>query len=341
MADTIVDTIECSFEKNDDEFVVDYLLAHKMLYVQEFLKSKDLSYSGTKEKLRNRLNGYLSDGKISNIELINLLDKIEGWGNQHIYLYISPDNIIKLWQTEELTRGRLKKHNLDELLNQKKPILLPEKPTLSSIEWNPERMRFFWIEKRIHERKIPEKDKTDEEEKDLLWKAYKIMTSRGVIVFEWDLISGHAMLMIQRLQSRDKYHQIKGRFLQELDPIIGISNFETVRVSKAIKQIENSGEARKRQLTHCTILGGKVKLSSDSRKTDLYADPQLKESRKALGKDITSWLGNFYFSPDQGCCLNKEIHVLLYAEDQRVGIFGECREEEVRYILSKIRKYCQ
>ena len=54
----------------------------------------------------------------------------------------------------------------------------------------------------------------------------------------------------------------------------------------------------------------------------------------------SSVLGNFYWieAPPH---LEQFLHVKLYATDQRVGIFGECSEAEVQYVLSRIRYYCQ
>ena len=36
-----------------------------------------------------------------------------------------------------------------------------------------------------------------------------------------------------------------------------------------------------------------------------------------------------------------EAHFKLYGKDQRVGIFGELTEGEVRDVLASIRKYCK
>ena len=36
----------------------------------------------------------------------------------------------------------------------------------------------------------------------------------------------------------------------------------------------------------------------------------------------------------------RELHTKLYASDQRIGIFGEHQERDVRYVLSRIRHYC-
>jgi len=320
------------------ELVLNYLLAHKKVFVQEFLRERGLFSSGTKESLRGRLEGYLGDGRVSGVELVALLDRIEGWGNQHIYLYKSPDQPIESWLIERLARERLSALGLIDLFNRRRPLVLPEETTLSSIVWGPERLRFVWVEKRQWEERVPEEDIEDIERLDMVWRAYRLNTTRGLTTFDWDLVSGHAMLMIQRLPSGAKYDHIRHRFEEELEPIVGLNQFQRVRVSRAIQCVERSGEARRRQLAYETRRGGKASFTSASRLSDAYADPDLQSAGQALGGETAGLLGNFYWYPVEGT-LERELHSKIYAPDQRVGIFGERREREVRYVISRIRYY--
>ncbi len=317
---------------------LDYLLAHKKVVMQEFLREHGLFFSGTKEVLRGRFGKYLDDGRVSGAELVALLDNIEGWGNQHIYLYKSPDQPIESWRTERLATEHLSALGLIDLFNRRRPLVLPEETTLSSIEWAPEGLRFVWVEKRQWEERVSEEDIEDIERPNMVWKAYRLNTTRGLITFNWDLVSGHAMLMIQRLPSGTKYDHVRDRFEEELVSIVGLNQFQRVRVSRAIQHIERSGEARRRQLAYETRRGGKASFTSASRSVDTYADPDLERAGQALGGETAGLLGNFYWHPVPGI-LEREFHSKLYASDQRVGIFGERREREVRYVISRIRHY--
>ena len=57
-----------------------------------------------------------------------------------------------------------------------------------------------------------------------------------------------------------------------------------------------------------------------------------------MGDSLAGRHGNFYW-PMPGE-VKREIHIKLYGKDQRVGIFGECSEEEVRYVLRGVRGHC-
>ena len=65
---------------NEDlQHILDYLMAHKMEFTQQFLRQRGLPFSGTKAVLWERLEGYLTSEQVSGGELIDLLNNIEGW----------------------------------------------------------------------------------------------------------------------------------------------------------------------------------------------------------------------------------------------------------------------
>lgn len=324
-------------ERDELQLLLDYLFSHHKKFIQDFLRSRiDLLVSGTKAELRDRFDQALKDGRLVSSELVDLLDRIEGWGNQQVFLYRSNDSLVRRWANEESVRERLEECGLESLLNRRRPLILPDEPTLSSIEWLPERVRFLWVERRTWEERMPDRDRQEE---DLMWRAYRARESRGVVSFDWSLVSNEAALMIQRLPRGTVYDDVKEHFEGELEPVIGIREFEQVRVARAIERIEHSEEADRRKLAHETRRGGRASFTSRGRTADVYADPDLQSARTALGNNVVPWLGNFYWKPvdDE---VSGRMHVVLHTKDNRVGVYGEWYEEEVRHVLSRIRTHC-
>lgn len=315
--------------------VIDYLFAHRKEPIRLFLREKRLPVSGTKQDLRQRIREGLTQGTIVATDLIDLLDTIEGWGNQHIYLYKAPPGELSVWKSEERVRQRLEHVGHAKLLNRRRPLILPKEPTLSSIEWTPDRVRYIWVEKREWQLHLSDLDR---DEGDIYYKAYQNHLARGITTFEWNLVSGQAALMIQRLPSGERYEARRCVYERQLEATVALSNFTRLPVRRAIRNLEASGEVRKRQVAHETQRGGRASFTSQSRKLDAYEDPDLQKSRQALGGQTTSVLGNFYWLP-QSPSLARPLHVKLYAGDQRVGVFGECTEGEVNYVLSRIRHH--
>jgi len=318
--------------------VVDYVFSHRKEAIKGFLKEEDLKVSGKKEVLRARVREAIDSGKTDASDLVTLLDTIEGWGNQHVYLYQAPEGETKVWKSEARAKTRLKKIDHEGLFNRRRPLVLPDEPTLSAVEWSADRVRFIWIEKREWELRRVDLDR-DVTADGIRLKAYEDRIARGVTMFDWNLATGEAALMIQRLPSGERYDEIRQRYEQAIEDAVQISNFTRRDVRKAIRKIEVSNEVTKRQVSHETQRGGRISFTSKSRKADVFDDPDLKKSRKALGQ-TASVLGNFYWieAPPH---LERGLHVKLYATDLRVGIFGECSEAEVQYVFSRIRHYCQ
>ena len=334
---THLDIVDDFQSPNDEEIerVIAYVFAHRKEAIRAFLREQALPVSGAKLALRNRIGEALDQGRFTVTALIELLDTIEGWGNQHIYLYDAPPGELQVWKSESQVRQRLEKVGYLNLFNRRRPLILPQDPTLSSIEWSPHRVRLVWVEQRKWEIRLSE---SDYEEDGTHYKAYEEQIARGITTFDWDLVSGQAALMIQRLPSGERYHEVKQHYEQQLEAFLHIGNFTPIAIRHSIHNIENSGEARKRQIAHETQRGSRVTYTSRSRQTDAFADPDLKKSRQALGRQTASVLGNFYWQPEPPH-LDRTIHIKLYANDQRVGIFGECKEGEVKYVLSRIRHH--
>jgi len=317
--------------------LVDYLFAHRKHHVQSFLGEHGIPRTGTKLQLRERLQQSRNDGHFRVLDLITLLDRIEGWGNQHCYLFRAADSRAASWRKQSTVEKTLRENRCIGLLNKRRPLLLPERPTLSSISWSEQRVRLLWVERREWEERLADQDFSRD---GVLFKAHRPALERGITSFDWDLVSGHAALMIQRLPSGTRYDTIRDRYLKELEPLVAISTFELVRASRGIGRIEASGEARSRQLAHETRRGSRATFTSRGRKRDAFTDdPDLNASRAAL-RDTAAVLGNFYWQP-MGDKLKREVHLKLYAQDQRVGVFGELNEVEVRYVLSRIRHHCR
>jgi len=321
--------------KEEIQLLVTLLLNRPAWTLRNFLQYHKLPVSATKQELRRRVTHELATGRIDATDLIAALDEIEGWGNQHIYLYRSSQQQVERWVSPKEVRAILKRNGLLHLYNRRNPIVLPARPEISSMRHSPTRIRIQWIETHVWEERVPEEDIEDGS---IIKYAYERRKARGITTFDWDLISGHAALMIQRLPSGSNYDLMRERFEKELGPLVSIGLFDRLRLSRSISKIEDSGEALRRQYRHEVIGGEVASFTSRGRGKDVFENQAVKKAREALGQGTLPLLGNLYWQPVSGK-LDRVIHVKLYPKDQRVGIFGACTESEVRYLLSRIRRH--
>ena len=319
------------YDKNQ---VLDLLLAQKMAFTQDFLRARNLAFSGNKLRLRERLANYVDSQTLSIPDLISLLNQIEGWGRQHIYLYRCVDRLVEDWSSEAFAVSQLKRAGLIDLLDAQRTLLLPEVPTITSIHWSPSRMKLVWVEARHWEQRLQDEDIA---KADLVWRAYKRHISRGIVTFEWNLLNGRAMLMIEQLPRGFRYSESRDFFASEMEPIVSLGRFQPIQVSKAIKPIEQSEPVRCRQIAFESPTGATAQFTSASRSRDVYQDDTFESAADIMRDSTIGSDGNFYWQKGGG--LSRELHCRIYGHDQRVGIFGQHREADVRHVLEKIIRH--
>jgi hypothetical protein len=325
-------TIEDGDGQTDVDFLLNVLFHHNMAWVQQFLENKSLSAKGTKPELRDRVESCLEAGTLSIGDLVDLLDEVEGWGNQHIYLYKASNALIASLSDDGQVKATLKKLRLARLFNRRIPLVLPNEPTVSAIEWTSQRIRFVWVERRVYRERREDESYTDGA---IEFDAFEVMQSRGIVSFSCDLVSGLAELMIQRLPSGSDYLAEKAKYEEELGRFFDTNQLSQQKISGAIKKADQAAGIRKRSSQLATALGYQVTYTSRSRTDDVYSDPTIRNARRALGTTVAGRLGNFYWPID-----GRDIHIKIYAKDQHIGIFGECTRAEVESVLSEVRSYC-
>jgi hypothetical protein len=331
----------------DEEFdqVLDYLFAKTKDPISEFLQTLELPFSGSKEVLRERVVTAVRDGVTTQAEIVDLLNRIEGWGNQHVYLYQTSTEQRRPWRTEVRARQRLARIEAADLMNERLPIVLPDEPTLVSVEWSAERVRFVWVEKRAFTKRREDLDHVEGQLDDpaepgtIIFKAFEGKVQRAVTTFDWNLVNGNAALLIHQLQTGENYVDIRNEYEAAIDDAVGVRGFQRIRISRAIQRLVESEETRNRQVEEATEIGGQARLTSGGRADDITDDPGLVGARNGLGNAVPV-MGNFYWLEAEPN-LEREVRTKLYASDQRVGIFKQCTETEVRHVLSRIRHFAR
>jgi hypothetical protein len=322
----------------DLELLIDCAMVHKAENLRRFLGEAGVAKSGTKDVLKDRLRDYLDEDSKNAVELTEYLNLIEGWGNQHVYLYRAPSGLNKQWRDDQFVKDLVKKNRVSSILNKPRPVILPQSPTLASIGWTSQRVRFIWNERREWFDRREDAD-IEANEENLVFRAWQRKTARGTLAFDWDLQSGEAMLMIQRLPTGTQYSKIRDDMVKWLAPFTDLNAFQVVRVSTGIKRILESGEVRERRTRWETMAGGKATFTSPALHKDIRDDATLRKMEAAGSGAIQGSMGNMYWLTKDGT-LKQEFHTLLHRKDQRLGIMGEKIEKEVRYVIGRIRAHC-
>lgn len=321
-------------EEELDRLIV-LVCSHTNPQLRRLLQAYGLPVSGSKAVIEARIREALANDIIQPSNLVVFLNEVDGWGNQHLYLYRVSQPELDRWSTERKFRNRLEAAGCLDLADRILPVYMPDDPTLSSITWDDRRFRFVWVHQRTWEQREIEHDSEDEHS-DLVYRAYRVREARAVNWFEIDGVNGTAVLSIQTLPSGTKYEAARDELLEQIRGIFPVNSLNPVHLGPAASAMDGDEMIISRQLHLETRRGGDVNLTSGGRRQDIRRDPDLNNVRTMIEGHSVPKLGNFYVDIRRQDNTVHRVHTKLYTKDHRIGLFGHMWEDEVRHVLSLV-----
>jgi len=337
------------YSDEEQQALIDFVLALRKSHIQDFLKHVELPRSGTKEDLRERLQEALDGGDLTYERLVDFLDSVTPWGKQHVFLYDGPRSDVQEWKDPDHALRLLKQHRLGKLFNATLPLILPGKLTLSSITHADGKLRVTTVEKRDYAERTPQHDEEREtaSRERITLKAYVHHLTRTLAAFEWDLNANVATLQITQLQEDGDYEKIADEFSQLVKPWLDVKQFSKVDlrpVIRSLHEIEKSGraEARSHGIDYRSPRGRRVSARSPSPRDSVFGEGFIDDAMDSVRKNGVGHLGNFYWLSRMkpGPAVNPltgDVHVIIVGAKSRVNFPTPNTEDVVRYVLHRVR----
>ena len=153
-------------------------------FIKELLRTKNIRIGVNKDDFARNLTEAIETGRLRLGEVDGWLKDVEGWGNQHVYLYNISSTLRK-----DLTRPKIRKRvqdaGLDEVWEAPTVLEFPDEPRLTSISCTDSMLRLVWQEASPGWTPVPDKDYTQEEGLDTFeYRAYRKVERRAITRFE-------------------------------------------------------------------------------------------------------------------------------------------------------------
>lgn len=338
-----------AYTEDERRALIDFVVALKKAYIQDFLRQIELPRSGTKPDLRERLQEALDNGRLTYERLIEFLDSVAPWGKQHVFLFTGPRTDLQPWKDPGHVQCLLKQHRIGKFFNAKLPLILPDKLALSSITHADGTLRVTAIQKRDYTERAPEHDDQKEIQNGstVILKAYMKHISRTLVAFEWNLNANIAMLQITQLQKETLYEEVAKEFFALVAGWLDIRQFGPVDIRKAIRklhELEGNGqaEARSHKIDYRTLQGRVVSGRSPSPRDSVLGEADVDQAMARVAKKSVGHLGNFYWLASTNGNpvpnpLNGDVHVIIVGDKSRVNFPVPTSEDVVRYVLHRVR----
>jgi hypothetical protein len=169
------------------------VLAQGNTFIKELLRSNKIPIGNTKADFAQNLNAAIDAGALTQGAIEAWLGEIEGWGNQHVYLF-EPPAISKTG-----IRPALEASKHAELLVRRVSYEFPNRPTLSTINLSGDHLSITWHRGRGGWERAKSKDfQRDEGPDSFEYRAYREHFDRSVVRFEWRLHQHRHRIVIRR-----------------------------------------------------------------------------------------------------------------------------------------------
>lgn len=337
------------YSEEERERIVQYLMSLTKNLIQKFLERNDIPKSGTKQELRKRIKRHLGEGTLNYKDLVNFLDTVAPCGKQHMYLYYGPESDIENWRDGGYVGSILDENGFSKCLNSRIPLILPKELTLASIEHRPNNeLVLYAVEGREYRERKKEFDETKTvEDEEIELRAYVRQVARGVIIFKWDLVSNDAILQISQLPRGSKYEKVEEIFADMIRPFLDLSKFQKMDLKPVITklhelEVAGNPDARPHGVSYRSLGGRRVSVESATPRDSVSGEATVDDAFGNIRRQGVGHLGNFYWLPmsvnnANGNPLLKEVHASIVGNKDRINFHTPNREEDLKYVLSRIR----
>src|SRR6202011_3852584 len=119
---------------------------------------KKIRIGDTKEDFKTNLDGAIEKGKLRLEEVDDWLKSVEGWGNQHVYLYNISPSLRKNLTTAKIRECVQSQNDLEKVWEAPTVLEFPDEPNLTSISFTDSVLRLVWHEASPTWIELPEKN---------------------------------------------------------------------------------------------------------------------------------------------------------------------------------------
>jgi len=320
-------------------------------FVKELLRGK-IRIGANKDEFERNLREGIENGQLTLADIRSWLGSVEGWGNQHVYLY-AITSTLRRELTEPKIRQRVTDAGLDSVWNGETTLAFPDEPTLTSVSFNDSVLRLVWQECSPGWTPVPEKNYQEEEGLDLYeYRVFRKVERRAITRFEAHVRDGIAGLFIpdpiQGPEHKIAVDEAKRKISLLMDLAAlerGLMNIAAISRNLDQKNVPSNTTPEpsvKAQRSRLASGGAYVEFAANSRDKAYWEEPAIEDVRKSVRtqqlRAFQGAEGVFIFQPgDSG--LIRPLRVQLYGVDNRVRLWAQMEVSEVWIILSKLRTF--
>lgn len=327
------------------------VLAQGNVFIKELLRSKNITIGTKKTEFEANLLRAIKEEKLRLADVEAWLQEVEGWGDQHVYLYHLPSELRRAnyWATEKRTYDRLNSEQ-KKLWQARASLEFPEHRRLTGIYYeNRDVLRYIWHQRQVFWVRTPEEDEEKEKDGELYqMRAYRERMDRSVMRFELRLSLGLAAAFLQLPWTKKAHDEALEEIRSTVASLVMLDELPVFKAATAIKKLDKAelkttrddGLAVTAQKTRLSDAGAYVEFASTSKDLVYKESEAVRQVRRAVREDrFTGTDGVFFYEEERKGSPKRRVKIQLIGPERRIRLWAQLNATEVWEILKLLGKY--
>ncbi|MEO5559424.1 MAG: hypothetical protein ABIO49_06425 [Dokdonella sp.] len=311
------------------------ILAQGNDFIKELLRTHGLKIGASKKDFEIHLTAAIESDALTQEMIDAWLAEIEGWGNQHLYLFDVPTFAASK------IKAQLQASQYSALAGMKQSYSFPDRLTLTSIALDGEHLSLVWHLGKEGWDRARDKDRTEEVELERYrYEAYRQRRDRSTVRFEWRFADRYCAILIHRNKEID--HAQAMEEIWSTLAALGIAKqpLAGVRLNNAVKSASKGKNSTK--LARFEVEDGFVELGSTLAQGGIESVEAVRQTRLAVNDSaFAKAQGIFNFTVEEHEGLNRSIAVQIYGNEGRLRFWAQCPREDVYRVLTFLQQHNQ
>ncbi|MEO7325079.1 MAG: hypothetical protein ABIW82_09660 [Dokdonella sp.] len=309
------------------------ILAQGNDFIKELLRAHGLKIGANKKDFEINLTAAIESDALTQEMIDAWLAEIEGWGNQHLYLFAAPTI------AESKLKAQLQASKYAALSGLKQSYAFPDRLTLTSIALDGDHLSLVWHLGKEGWNRAKDKDRTEEVELERYrYEAYRQRRDRSTVRFEWRFADHYCAILIHRNKEID--HADAMQEIWRVLAALGIAEkpLATVPLNNAVKSASNGKSSTKSARFEAE--GGFVELGSTLAQGGIESVEAVRQARLAVNDNaFAKAQGIFNFTIEEHKDLNRSIAVQIYGTEGRLRFWAQCPRDDVYRVLNFLQQH--
>lgn len=294
-------------------------------FIKELLRQHSIKIGTTKKDFAKNIADAIDDGTLTQETIEAWLEEVEGWGNQHVYLFEAPT--IATADIDGLLADSAHK----DLIGKGQSFDFPEEVTLCNILSETVGLSLIWHLGKEGWDRAKSKDymkKTGMER--YRFDAYRQRMDRSLVRFEWRFTDQHCAILIHR--NKDIDHNAAMAIVWEALQDIGLCTKPCSRLSLS-EAVKSASKQKGTKTARLEADGGFVVLASTLKDGGIDEVEAVRHARNAVD-DTEFARAQGMFSVEQDGEGEEAVSVQVFGSEGRLRLWAQCKRHVVYAVIA-------